>query len=292
MPASPTFPGSSASSSSFSESPEAAQRFAVIGHPVAHSKSPYIHSVFAQLTGVALSYEAIEAPLDDFSGTVTQWRDAGGRGCNVTVPFKEQAWQLADERSGFAERAGAVNTLVFRDDGRIYGDNTDGSGLVRDLKHNWQFALKGRRILLLGAGGAVRGVLEPLLAEQPAALFIANRTPAKAVSLAADFSMGSVVRGGGFAEVDGEFDLIINGTAASLQGEVPPLPDSCLVAGGSCYDMMYATEPTAFMLWGLQHNAGQVADGLGMLVEQAADAFTLWHGIRPETQALLAELRG
>lgn len=277
---------------SLTDASETVQRFAVIGNPVVHSKSPYIHSIFAQQTGVNLSYEAIAAPLDDFSGTIEQLRDAGWQGCNVTVPFKEHAWKLADERSVFAERAGAVNTLVFSGNGSIYGDNTDGSGLVRDLKHNRQIELKGKCILLLGAGGAVRGVLEPLLAEQPAALFIANRTSAKAVSLAADFTESGIVNGGGFADVFGEFDLIINGTAASLQGEMPPLPDGCLISGGSCYDMMYAAEPTAFMLWGEQHNAGQVADGLGMLVEQAADAFKIWQGIRPETQVLLADLRG
>lgn len=272
-------------------SSEKIKRFAVIGNPIAHSKSPFIHTTFAQLTGVQLSYETLEAPLDDFKGTIDRLHKAGWNGCNVTVPFKEQAWQIADERSVFAQRAGAVNTLMFRDDGSIYGDNTDGSGLVRDLKHNLQLELKDKRILLLGAGGAVRGVLEPLLAEESTALFIANRTAAKAVALAEDFTGAGTISGGGFDGIEGQFDLIINGTAASLQGELPPLPDDCLAVKGACYDMMYAAKPTAFMLWGEQHNAGLVADGMGMLVEQAADAFNVWHGIRPETLTVLAGLR-
>ncbi len=272
-------------------SSEKIKRFAVIGNPIAHSKSPSIHSAFAQLTGVQLSYETLEAPIDDFKGTIEQLQEAGWDGCNVTVPFKEQAWQIADERSLFAQRAGAANTLMFRDDGSIYADNTDGSGLVRDLKHNLLLELKNKRILLLGAGGAVRGVLEPLLAEKPAALFIANRTAVKAVALAEDFAGVGVISGGGFDSIEGQFDLIINGTAASLQGELPPLPDDCLAEKGACYDMMYATKPTAFMLWGQQHRAGLVADGMGMLVEQAADAFDVWHGVRPETLTVLAGLR-
>lgn len=272
-------------------SPEKVKRFAVVGHPIAHSKSPYIHRAFARLTGVQLSYEALEAPVDGFNSTIEQLQAAGWYGCNVTAPFKEQAWQLADERSVFAERAGAVNTLVFRDDGSIYGDTTDGSGLVRDLKHNLQLELANKRILLLGAGGAVRGVLEPLLAEKPAALFIANRTAAKACALAGDFTDAGRVSGGGFDDIEGRFDLIINGTTTSLQGKLPPLPEDCLAEKGACYDMTYAAEPTAFMLWGQQHNAGLVADGIGMLVEQAADAFNVWHGIRPETLTVLADLR-
>ncbi len=265
--------------------------FAVIGNPVRHSQSPLIHRWFAQQTGIDLSYELLEAPLDDFSGTIAQFRAAGGVGCNVTVPFKEQAWELADERSIFAQRAGAVNTLVFRADGTVYGDNTDGRGLVRDLSVNAQLALKDQRILLLGAGGAVRGVLEPVLAEQPSGLFIANRTAEKAAALAKDFADSGTIAGGGFEQIKGEFDLIINGTAASLRGQVPPLPGGCLAEQGVCYDMMYAAQPTAFMVWGEQHQAAQVMDGLGMLIEQAADAFHVWHGIRPETAEVLACLR-
>ncbi len=257
------------------------KRFVVIGNPVEHSKSPRIHQLFAQLTGIQLSYETLEAPIDGFRDAIAKLQQTGCKGCNVTVPFKEQAWQLADEHSAFAERAGAANTLVFHDHGRVYADNTDGRGLVRDLKHNLRLELKDKRILLLGAGGAVRGVLGPLLAEGPSLLFVANRTAAKAVILAEDFADAGVISGGGFESVAGEFDLIINGTAASLQGELPPLPGDCLAVGGACYDMMYAARPTAFMSWGEQHNAGLVADGLGMLVEQAADAFNVWHGVRP-----------
>lgn len=265
--------------------------FAVIGHPIKHSKSPYIHQLFGRQTGIDLSYVALESAVDNFNGTIARLREAGAHGCNVTVPFKEQAWQLADERSVFAQRAGAANTLAFRDDGSIYADNTDGSGLVRDLEHNCRFALQGKRILLLGAGGAVRGVLEPLLAQQPAELFIANRTAVKAIALADDFADAGNIAGGGFEQIGGEFDLIINGTAASLQGDVPPIPETCLVSGGTCYDMMYGAELTVFMRWAEQHGAGQVLDGLGMLVEQAADAFQVWHGVRPETGAVLSLLR-
>nr|CAA6801496.1 MAG: Shikimate 5-dehydrogenase I alpha (EC [uncultured Thiotrichaceae bacterium] len=272
-------------------SSEKIKRFAVIGQPISHSKSPRIHRQFAQLSGVTLSYEAIEAPVDGFNETIDRLRGAGWGGCNVTMPFKEQAWQMADERSVFAERAGAVNTLVFRDDGSIYGDTTDGSGLVRDLTHNLQFELKDKRILLLGAGGAVRGVLEPLLAEQPASLFVANRTASKAIALAEDFTDAGVIRGGGFDDIEGQFDLIINGTATGLKGGMLLLPDDCLVEGGGCYDLTYSDADTAFMSWGREHNAGQVSDGLGMLVEQAADAFHIWHAVRPETATVLADLR-
>lgn len=272
-------------------SPAPEKVFVVIGNPIKHSKSPLIHQWFAQQTGISFSYATLEAPQDDFDGTVARFRAGGGAGCNVTVPFKEQAWQLADERSVFAQRAGAVNTLAFRADGSVYGDNTDGSGLVRDLLVNARLTLKNKRILLLGAGGAVRGVLEPLLAEQPAGLVIANRTAEKAVALAGDFADNGVISGGGLAQIAGEFDLIINGTAASLQGKLPSLPDDCLAEGGACYDMMYAAQPTAFMRWGEQHEAGRVIDGLGMLVEQAADAFKVWHGTRPETADVLVQLR-
>ena len=266
-------------------------RYAVIGYPIKHSKSPYIHNAFARQTEQQLHYVALEASPGDFAASLAQFRNEGLQGCNVTVPFKEDAWQIADERSPMAERAGAVNTLLFRDDGSVYGTTTDGSGLMRDLQHNLQLTLSNKRILILGAGGAVRGVLEPLLAAAPAELLIANRTASKASALANNFAELGPVSGGGFAAVNAPFDIIINGTAASLQGEMPDLSAGCLAAGGACYDMMYAAEPTTFMRWAQTQGAGLIADGLGMLVEQAADAFQVWRGIRPETSTVLTKLR-
>lgn len=266
-------------------------RYAVLGNPIAHSKSPLIHSLFASQTGEALSYTAIEAPLNSFAETVDLFRDDGGRGCNVTTPFKGEAWTMAQERSPFADRAGAVNTLMFRDDGSVYGANTDGVGLLHDLKVNNHLSLTGKRVLLLGAGGAVRGVLEPVLAEQPELVFIANRTASKASQLADDFSGAGNTDGGGFDDIQGCFDLIINGTTASLQGGVPPLPETCVADDSCCYDMMYGAEPTPFLEWGEQRAVATLLDGLGMLVEQAAESFYIWRGVRPETQPVLAVLR-
>ncbi|MEW6765446.1 MAG: shikimate dehydrogenase [Pseudomonadota bacterium] len=258
-------------------------RYAVIGNPIAHSKSPRIHAMFAEQTGQAMRYERILAPLDGFRDAVLDFRDEGGRGLNVTVPFKLEACVLADRLSDRARRAGAVNTLIFRPDGSIEGDNTDGAGLVRDLL-GAGIGLERRRILLLGAGGAVRGVLAPLLAEQPAALVIANRTADKAITLAHDFADLGPVEGCGFDDLPGQhFDLVINGTSASLTGELPPLPDDLLTAGGDAYDMAYGNEPTPFQRWAQAHGARQALDGLGMLVEQAAESFWLWRGVRPDT---------
>lgn len=264
--------------------------YAVIGNPISHSKSPYIQNQFAQQTGEAVMYSTLFAPIDKFAQTVCDFRDSGGKGLNVTVPFKEDAWHFASDLTDLAKRAGAVNTLIFHDNGEVTGANTDGIGIVRDLQQNHGIVLHNKRILVLGAGGAVRGVLQPLLAENPAQLMIANRTVEKALTLANDFAdLGSIV-GGGFDDIaNRQFDLIINGTAASLQGEVPPIPKTCLAAQGSCYDMMYsATEDTAFVAWAKQQGAKKSLDGLGMLVEQAAESFYLWRGIRPDTKAVLA----
>ncbi len=266
-------------------------RYAVIGHPIKHSKSPFIHNAFAQQTDQQLQYVALEAPVDGFADSLAIFRQEGLQGCNVTVPFKEDAWQIADELSPLERRAGAVNTLRFRDDGSTYGTTTDGSGLLRDLQYNLQLSLSNKRVLILGAGGAVRGVLEPLLAAEPAELSIANRTASKAAMLAEIFTDFGTVSGGGFSTANGPYDIIINGTAASLQGEMPDLPVSCLASGGTCYDMMYAAKPTAFMHWGETQGAGLISDGLGMLVEQAADAFAIWRGVRPETGTVLSEFR-
>jgi shikimate dehydrogenase len=261
-------------------------RYAVFGHPIAHSKSPQIHAAFARQTGQDMTYEAILAPLDGFADSVAQFIASGGRGANVTVPFKEQAFALANRLSLRAQRAGAVNTLTFDADG-ILGDNTDGAGLVADLSRNLHCALAGKRILLLGAGGAARGVIEPLLDQQPAALVIANRTVGRAQELAELFGHG--IRACGFEDADGPFDVVINATAASLAGELPPLSPALFTADTLAYDMMYGRD-TPFLTFARSHGAA-TADGLGMLVEQAAEAFYVWRGVRPDTAAVIASLR-
>jgi shikimate dehydrogenase len=267
-------------------------RYAVIGNPIAHSKSPLIHEAFARQTGQDMVYDRVLGSRDDFAGDVRRFVAAGGRGLNVTVPFKEEAFALADERSERAQAAGAVNTLIVLGGGRLRGDNTDGVGLVRDLCCNHRFMLEGARVLLLGAGGATRGVLRPLLAERPALLVIGNRTAERAVALAASVADGAAVEGCGFPALAGRrFDLVINGTAAGLHGEVPPIPDDCLGEGAWVYDMMYGSEPTAFVRWGLAHGAAKALDGLGMLVEQAAESFFLWRGLYPDTGPVIEVLR-
>ncbi|HKJ77646.1 MAG TPA: shikimate dehydrogenase [Gammaproteobacteria bacterium] len=266
--------------------------YAVMGNPIAHSKSPRIHSLFAEQTGQELDYRAILVEKDEFPQAVRHFRDEGGKGLNVTVPFKQQAWELAETRSPEAERAGAVNTLAFREDGAIYGHNTDGIGLLRDLTDNLGLDLAHRRVLVLGAGGAVRGVLQPLLEAKPERLTIANRTVARASELADAFADLGPIEACGFDALGGKaFDLVINGTAASLEGEVPPIPESAMVPDTVCYDMMYGTEPTAFMRWAERHG-GHGRDGLGMLVEQAAESFLLWRGVRPDTADVIRSLRG
>ncbi len=265
-------------------------RYAVMGNPVQHSLSPLIHAWFAEQTHQALVYEAIEVPVDGFPEAVARFQAEGGRGLNVTVPFKEAAWELADERSVRAEEAGAVNTLVLRDDGGRYGDNTDGVGLVRDLERlGWSLA--GRRLLILGAGGAVRGVLGPLLAAAPREVVIANRTLARAEALVARFAARGSLAARRFEDLDGAaFDVVINGTSASLAGELPPVPEAC-VRGACVYDMMYGARPTPFLEWATAAGARHGADGLGMLVEQAAEAFFVWRGVRPQTAQVLRDLR-
>lgn len=265
--------------------------YAVVGHPISHSKSPRIHSLFAAQSGEPVEYTAIQAPLDDFEGTVRGFFERGGKGLNVTVPFKEQAWKLADCLTPAAESAGAVNTL-FRDaDGQLWGENTDGTGLVRDLKDNHGVAIKGRRVLVLGAGGAVRGILTPLLAAEPAEVVIANRTASKAEALAAGFDARIPVTGCGFADASGVFSVIINGTSASLQGDLPPLDPAIINAETVGYDMMYGSDVTPFNGWMLEQGAAQAIDGLGMLVEQAAESFYCWRGVRPQTAPVIATLR-
>lgn len=270
-------------------------RYAVIGNPIAHSKSPLIHAAFARQTGQDLSYEALLGPLDGFAATVRAFQAAGGRGMNVTVPFKLEAHALASEHSPRAEAAGAVNTLAFRPDGTIFGDNTDGAGLVRDLVANLGCPLAGRAVLLLGAGGAARGVVLPLLGAGPARLVIANRTPGKAEELVRQLAPEagpSAMAPSSFAALAGQaFDLVINATSASLGDEAPPLPPGLYAPGALAYDMMYGKGDTPFLAAARADGAARLADGLGMLVEQAAESFLLWRGLRPDTAPVLAALR-
>ena len=265
-------------------------QYVVIGNPVSHSKSPAIHAQFAAQTGESIAYERLAAPLDDFAACVQHFMQSGGRGANVTVPFKLEAFALATQLTPRAQAAGAVNTLSF-DDGRIVGDNTDGVGLVRDIVHNAGVVLEGRRILLLGAGGAARGVVMPLLAERPQQLVVANRTFARAQELVQSFpAAASVLKAAAFDDLSGQFDVIINATSASLSADLPAVPATLFGPQVFVYDMMYAATPTVFMQWAAQHGA-RVRDGLGMLVEQAAESFFVWRGARPDTAPVYALLR-
>lgn len=266
------------------------RQFAVFGNPVAHSKSPQIHQMFARQAGFELEYSAILAPLDGFAACVSEFF-RHGHGANVTVPFKEQAFALADSLSERARRAGAVNTLHRCEDGSLLGDNTDGAGLVSDLLANG-IELQGKRILVLGAGGAVRGILQPLLEFAPLELCIANRTVEKAEQLCREFADLGPVVACGFDWIDTSVDLIINGTSASLHGQLPPLAGSLIRARHTCcYDMMYGKEQTLFNRWAQEQGAALCLDGLGMLVGQAAESFYLWTGVRPQVAPVLAALR-
>jgi shikimate dehydrogenase len=267
-------------------------QYVVIGNPIEHSKSPAIHAAFARQTGQRLEYTRILGHAESFAQQVREFFAGAGLGMNITVPFKEAAWRLADERSARAQSAGAANTLIKLPDGGLRADNTDGAGLVRDLTHNHGLDLRGRRILLLGAGGASRGVMAPLLEQGPERLLIANRTAAKAVNLASELGALGPLSGCGLDALAGErFDLIINGTSAGLQGSVPDLPEDVLLSGGVTYDMVYADSATAFVRWGQAHGAAEALDGLGMLVEQAAEAFFLWRGVRPDSAPVIRMLR-
>ena len=264
-------------------------QYGVIGNPVAHSKSPRIHAEFARQTGQDMVYAALLAPKDGFAAAVDDFRKRGGRGLNVTLPFKGEAFRYATELSARARAAQAVNTLTF-DAGTIYGDNTDGAGLVRDLAHNLDCAIAGRRLLLLGAGGAARGVIEPLLLQRPAQFVLANRTLEKAQRLAQD--AGGALEACSYADLAGaQFDLVINATSASLSGAVPPLPAGVFAPEALAYDMMYGERETAFLAFARAQGAARRADGLGMLVEQAAESFLVWRGVRPDSAAVLRLLR-
>jgi shikimate dehydrogenase len=265
--------------------------YAVIGNPVAQSKSPLIHAEFSRQTGESIRYDTILAPVDEFARAVADFRLQGGRGLNVTVPFKLDAFRMCDRVSGRADAAEAANTLVF-EEGAIFGDNTDGAGLVRDVTSNLGFPLAGKRVLLVGAGGAARGVMMPVLEREPCTLVIANRTPQKAYDLQQRFSGHGKVVAVAYHDLRGEhFDLVINATSASLYGELPPLPVGIFAPRSLAYDMMYGKGHTPFLQFARLQGAEYLADGVGMLVEQAAESFFLWRGIRPRTDVVIKMLR-
>ena len=268
-------------------------QYAVIGNPIKHSKSPWIHAEFAKQCNEAINYTLLESADDGFENTVKQFINDGGKGLNVTMPFKQEAWEMADVLSEYAKLAGAVNTLTFREDGTILGDTTDGPGLVYDITENQQTSLKDKRILILGAGGAVRGVIQPLLDQKPTEIYIANRTASKASDLAQLFSEFGSLAGGGYDDLSeqGAFDVIINGTATSISGDLPPIPPSVLAEGCHAYDMVYGAEPTVFEKWCSENGAASVSGGLGMLVEQAAVSFNIWRAKKPNTAPVLEALK-
>ena len=268
--------------------------YAVVGNPVAHSVSPAIHAEFARQTGQDLDYVRLLAPRDGFNSTVLKFRDAGGKGVNVTLPFKHEAWNLVTAHEGDAVDAGAVNTIDFRN-GRIIGYNTDGMGLVTDLEQNLKFPIRDKRVLLMGAGGATYGVMHSMLRARPEVLVVANRTPEKALALVAHFQKFARLAARGMSaqptrQLDGrQFDLVINATSAGLSGEMPALPSGIFATGALAYDMVYGRH-TPFMKFAAAQGA-RAADGLGMLVEQAAAAFFIWRGVRPDTAPVIAMLK-
>lgn len=270
-------------------------RYAVIGNPVAHSKSPDIHTMFARQTGQDIVYDRLLAPLDTFEATARRFFSEGGKGLNVTVPFKREAWDLVDSHRGDAPDAEAVNTIKS-ENGKLIGDNTDGIGLVADIKKNLGFEITGKRVLLMGAGGATYGVMFPLLREKAKALVVVNRTLEKAQSLVQSIEKRAGVIVTSLDAVpytnlgDSKFDIVINATSAGLSGEMPPLPEGIFAPGALAYDMVYGRD-TPFMIFARNQGACTV-DGLGMLVEQAAESFFIWRGVRPQTAAVIQKLRG
>ncbi|MDQ7745758.1 shikimate dehydrogenase [Hydrogenophaga pseudoflava] len=265
-------------------------RYAVIGNPIGHTKSPLIHGLFAEVTQQDLVYTAIEGRIGQFAADVDAFRAAGGRGMNVTAPFKLEAFAYATERSPRAQMAGAVNALKF-EDGRVIAENFDGVGLTRDVVHNLGCPLKGTRVLVLGAGGAARGALLPFLEQQPATLVIANRTLEKAEALAKEAAAHGPVSACGYADLEGRrFDIVFNATSASLRGELPPVPASVFEPGALAYELAYGKGLTPFLRLARQTGVDRLADGVGMLVEQAAEAFAWWRGVRPETGPVIERL--
>jgi shikimate dehydrogenase len=272
------------------ENKEHNDKYLVVGNPIKHSKSPAIHSMFANQTNQHISYKAACFPLNAFEDSVRDFIRASGMGMNVTVPFKQQAWEISDHLSDEASLAGAVNTLSFKN-GKIYGDNTDGIGLVNDLVNNQGFSFKDKKILIIGAGGAVRGVLQPIISQGPLSITIANRTLSKAEDLANIFCKLFKIQVLSYQDINDSYDLIINGTSASLSKQLPPLPVSAINSNTRLYDMMYGVDVTVFNKWGLENGASQVSDGLGMLIEQAAQSFKIWRDVTPVTSNAIVKFR-
>ena len=269
----------------------AIDQYRVFGNPIHQSKSPNIHKAFAQATDQHINYQAQLVKDDEFEETVKDFFAKGGKGLNITVPFKQRAFAMAQVLSAAAKKAEAANTLYLNAQGQLVAENTDGMGLVRDICHNLKGQLAAKRILVLGAGGAVRGVLQPVLAQLPTQVVIANRTYSKACDLAALFTDIGPIQATPMAQLKGPFDWIINGTSASLAGDIPPLPQGLITNTSRCYDMMYSAQTTVFNEWALNQGAQQADDGLGMLVEQAAQSFNLWRGVLPPTDEVLLTLR-
>ncbi len=267
-------------------------QYAVVGNPIAHSKSPQIHNIFAGQSSQQMEYTAMLSSEESFDQDLKDFFSSNGKGLNVTVPFKLRAFDFADQLSERAQQAGAVNTLILSEEG-VRGDNTDGIGLVNDLKNNQSLVLKAKRILIIGAGGASRGVIAPLFLEQPESITIVNRTVSKAQGLSDTFSdLGNITALGFESLVEQEpYDLIINASSAGLSGEAPAIPDSLSLSSTFCYDMVYSKDDTPFVAWAKQRGCQGACDGLGMLVEQAAESFYLWRGERPNTAPVLKELR-
>lgn len=265
--------------------------YAVFGYPINHSLSPFIHSSFAKQTGQCINYQAVEVKPESFTEVVKDFFNSGGKGINCTVPLKEMAFNEVDVLSDRAKFSGAVNTIKLMENGGLFGDNTDGIGLLKDLRDNLGLSLAGKRILVIGAGGAARGILGPLLTSAPSSLCLVNRTQSKAQTLKDIFESIGEIKVTTFNNLAGStFDLIINATSASLNADLPPLPSQILAEGGVCYDLAYSKEATAFMKWGLKEGAATSVDGLGMLVEQAAQAFYVWRNIMPDTINVRREL--
>lgn len=271
-------------------------RYCVFGNPISHSKSPLLHSKFASQTKQHLSYTAQCVDVDNFSNAAELFFSEGGKGLNITVPFKHDAFDFAAALTQRAKRAGAVNTLFLNEDNHIIGDNTDGIGLVTDITQHLKWTIKNKNILIIGAGGAVRGIIEPFVKESPNSITIVNRTKAKAQQLATDFSDIFSIDACSYSELSERkqpipFDIIINGSSASLSGELPPLPNNIINENSCCYDMMYAKELTPFLIWAKDKSALSISDGLGMLVCQGAESFSIWRGVQPETSSVIQHIR-
>jgi shikimate dehydrogenase len=271
---------------------EKTDRYAVVGHPVQHSRSPMIHQLFARQTGEKLSYELIDASPSDFEVAIRGFGAAGGKGLNITVPHKQAAFELATECSIEAGRANAVNTLSFKAGGAIHGDNTDGSGFYRDLSVNQAQTVADKRVLILGAGGATRGILAPLLDAQATSILIANRTVARAELLVEQFDGDKQLAACEFGALEAQqpFDIVINATSAGMRGESLPFPEHCVGPMSFCYDLAYGLKGTPFVSWARGQGVAKAVQGWGMLVEQAAESFYIWRGVRPDTAAILAKI--